>query len=146
MTEQFHMLHGARRVLWVAFALALSGVVFATEPYIRVLFSGVTIAVALAATYVRLLRPTLTLSEAGYHVTVRGHRILSVSWSEVQRIQIDVEDESAYVDCGDRARNLVVPPKYGSPFTYTNRARLYEIVRAKAPAHAGSDPTASTTA
>lgn len=124
------MIHGARRVLWIAFALALCGALFASEPYVRVLFSGVLLAVTLAGVYMRLVRPTLTLDDAGYHVSVRGHRVLSVSWAEVQRVQIDVENEAAYVDCGDRARNLVVPPRFGSPFTYTNRDRLYERVRA----------------
>jgi hypothetical protein len=73
-------------------------------------------------------RAAVVLDETGYTVEEHGREKLRVAWSEVVRVRADAEEKAAYVDCGDRARNLLIPPRRGYGFRFERSDALYARV------------------
>ena len=86
-------------------------------------------AFAIAATgatlWFRRARPELVVDETGYSVLEHGREKLRVGWSEVLKVRADASEHACYVDCGDPARNLLVPPRRGWGFHFQRSNELY---------------------
>jgi hypothetical protein len=65
------------------------------------------------------------IDENGYAVSERGREKLRVAWTEVKQVKADAAEHAVYVDCGDPARNLLVPPRRGFGFTFERTEELY---------------------
>jgi hypothetical protein len=131
--EKFPLLYGQRRLLWVALAFALAGAVIADRGWMRMVALGAAAATAAAAVFVRLRRPVVVLDDRGYAVTEGGREKLRVEWSEVKEVRVDPTEHAAYVDCGDPKRNLLVPPRRGYAFTFSQSDRLYQRITESVP-------------
>ena len=79
-------------------------------------------------------RPTLVLDDAGYAIEERGREKLRVAWSEVQTVRVDRRESAVYVDCGDKARNLFLPPGRGWGFRFADAAAACARVLSAVPA------------
>jgi hypothetical protein len=122
-----------RRVLPLAIAFALAGVLVLDGGWAR------AAAAVLAATGVALLvwerrrAPAVRVDADGYAVVERGRDKLRVAWSEVVRVRVDAAEHALYVDCGDPARNLLVPPRHGWGFHFEGAEELFRLVCAAVP-------------
>lgn len=113
--------------------LALA-VVVGQAPRAR-LAAGVFLAIAaLIWLLQRRLRLWLVLDDDGYAVEQRGRQKLRVHWSEVRQVRIDRREHALYVDCGDKARNLLVPPRRGFGFRFADAPALCARVLVAVPA------------
>jgi len=131
--EKFALILTQRRVLPVAVAFALVGAGFSTAWWARAgcaVFALVALALAL---WQWRARPQLVLDERGYAVEEHGREKLRVAWSEVVKVLADADEHALYVDCGDRARNLLVPPRRGFGFRFERADVLYARVLAAVP-------------
>ena len=79
-------------------------------------------------------RPTLVLDDDGYAIEQRGREKLRVKWSEVQAVRVDRREAAVYLDCGDKARNLFVPPRHGYGFHFADSPTVLARVLAAVPA------------
>ena len=84
--------------------------------------------------WMRLSARTLLLDDAGYAIEQDGKEKLRVAWSEVQKVRIDRGESAIYVDCGDKARNLFVPPRRGYGFRFADAEAACARVLAAVPA------------
>lgn len=84
--------------------------------------------------WLRTQARTLVLDEAGYAIEARGRERLRVGWSEVRRVLHDPGEDAVYVDCGDKARNLLIPPARGFGFHVAEAAAATARVLAAVPA------------
>ena len=75
-----------------------------------------------------------SLDDDGYAIEQRGHEKLRVTWGEVQKVRVDRRETALYVDTGDAARNLFVPPRTRLRLPLR---RAEAIVRARAGGGAG---------
>jgi hypothetical protein len=73
-------------------------------------------------------RPSVRIDAAGYAVISGGREKLRVAWTEVIRVRADPAEHALYVDCGDPARNLLVPPERGFGFRFAEAEELYRRV------------------
>ncbi|MBL9004894.1 MAG: hypothetical protein JNJ46_11655 [Myxococcales bacterium] len=73
----------------------------------------------------RRKQPQLVLDDHGYSVEVAGVSRFSVPWSAVTRVLHDPSEQALYLDCGDPGRNLLLPPRAGFAFTFSQRDALY---------------------
>ena len=48
-----------------------------------------------------------------------------MAWSDVIKVKADPSEHAAYVDCGDPAKNLLVPPVRGWGFRFRRAPELY---------------------
>jgi hypothetical protein len=131
--ERFPLVFTQRRVLPLAVAVALGGAWLAEATWARILCVGLALAALAAAWLQSRTRPTLVLDEDGYAVEERGREKLRVPWSEVQRVRADPSEHALYVDCGDPARNLLVPPRRGFGFRFARAEAIYAYVLARVP-------------
>lgn len=125
---RFTLLPALRHVVPLAAGAALIAAVVSRTAAWRLSLFAVAIVWVGAALLMRWRRPQLVLHAAGYRVEVRGAVRLQVAWSEVRRVYCDEKERALYVDCGDQARNLLLPPERGYGFTFTNREQLYQAV------------------
>lgn len=134
MTESRHtLLPAMRQMVPLAVVCALVGALVSTTGAWRTSFAALGAAWGLAWGVLRHRRPELVLSADEYRVEVAGTVRFRVGWSEVLRIYHDPGEHAVYVDCGDPARNLLVPPERGFGFTFTGRKQLYQSLLAAAP-------------
>jgi hypothetical protein len=73
----------------------------------------------------RAARPTLVVDDVGYRVEERGVERLRVAFSEVRRARAVAAEQAMYLDCGDPARNLLLPPRRGFGFRFDRQSALY---------------------
>lgn len=132
-SERFPVLLAQRRVLPVAVVFALSGVVFSHAWWARAICLGLAVATTAVALVQRRRRATVIIDADGYAVEERGREKLRVAWSEVRRVRAVPAEQALYVDCGDRARNLLVPPPHGYAFAFQGGDRLYQRIIAAVP-------------
>ena len=118
-------------LLPVAVLLLAGWAIFASSPMLRLGAGGLALLTALAGGVLYRLRPTLLVDDDGYAIWERGREKLRVSWSEVKSVRADAEEQALYVDCGDPARNLLVPPRRGYGFRFERQAELYFDVLAR---------------
>src|SRR5207248_7741790 len=87
-----------------------------------------TIAIVAMWVLTVLRRPVLVVDDEGYSVEVRGRRTLRVLFSEVQRVRAVPAELAMYLDCGDPARNLLLPTRHGFGFRFARQAALYVLL------------------
>ena len=126
--QRFALLPTTRYVSWVAVALGALGVLLWQPVWARLGMAAVTLLVLGMTLALRLRRPQLVLTADGYRVEVRGRPRFAVAWSEVRKVLVDRSEGALYVDCGDRARNLLLPPRRGYAFTFSRREDLFQAV------------------
>jgi len=125
---------GTRWLLPVAIVLALAAAAAAHALPARLMAAFFAVLGVLAWWWQERHRPTLLLDEAGYAIEQSGKEKLRVAWSEVQKVRIDRKESAVYVDCGDKARNLFVPPGRGYGFRFAGAEAVCARVLAAVPA------------
>src|SRR5260370_9697306 len=94
--------------------------------------AGFTIAfvIAILAIIQSRLQPVLILDDEGYAIQQGAKVLFRVAWSEVKKVRADGKEQALYIDCGDPARNLLVPPARGYGFRFADAPRIYARVLA----------------
>ncbi|MDB4971206.1 MAG: hypothetical protein JWN44_6895 [Myxococcales bacterium] len=111
---------GTRWLLPLAIGMALLGAALAHSMGARIV-AGLFAVLGFAAWRVQeRMRPTLVFDEAGYAIEQSGAEKLRVAWSEVIAVRVDRKRLALYIDCGDKARNLFVPPARGYGFSFAD--------------------------
>jgi hypothetical protein len=123
--ERFEIVFPQRRILPVSVAIAAAVVVFAQGTGLRVACGVLALATVGIWLLLRRARPEVVVDERGYAVQEFGREKLRVGWSEVQKVRADPAEHALYVDCGDPARNLLVPPRRGWGFHFPRARELY---------------------
>ena len=124
--QRVALLSSTRYLLPVALLCALGLAVFGTGTFLRlgaVLAGTLLIGLHLVA---RRRRPILVVDDRGYAVEVAGQQRFFVPWTAVTRALHDPTEHALYLDCGDAAHNLLLPPLAGFAFSFENREALYE--------------------
>lgn len=123
--ERFPLLAGTRRLVPIAFVLAVAGAVLATNNGTRLVYLGLTLLVVALAFLVRARRPVLVIDDAGYRVEIRRRVRVRVRWDEVKHARGADAEHAMYLDCGEPARNLLLPPGRGYGFRFERQDVLY---------------------
>jgi hypothetical protein len=122
--ERFALLSTWRWLPWAAVvAGVLSALALVGTP--RWVCLGGTAFVLLAAAAARLARPVLVVDARGYRVEERGRVRLTVGFTEIARARAVPAEQAMYLDCGEPARNLLVPPRRGYGFRFERQGVLY---------------------
>jgi hypothetical protein len=134
MTASRHpLIVGTRWLLPVAVGMAALGAAASHGTGARVM-AGVFALLGIAAwLWQERHRPTLVLDEDGYAIEQLGREKLRVKWAEVRSVRIDRGETAIYLDCGDKARNLFVPPRRGYGFRFADAATACARVLAAVP-------------
>jgi len=133
LIDRFPLLMSTRRVLPVALVFASGAALFAPGAILR---AGCVAFAAFAAAvwaWQASARPELVVDDDGYAVVERGREKLRVPWRDVRRVRADRAEHALYVDTGDPARNLLVPPKRGYGFRFARQELLYARVIERVP-------------
>ncbi len=125
---------GTRWLLPVAIVMAVLGAAVAHATAARIGAAFFALLGAMAWWWQERHRPTLLLDDAGYAIEQMGREKLRVAWSEVQRVRVDRSESAVYLDCGDKARNLFVPPRRGYGFRFAGAEAVCARVLAAVPA------------
>ena len=131
--QRFRLLPTTRFVLPVAVLLGALVAALGTVTWMRVSSAAFAVVLVLLERATARRRPVLVLSADGYRVEAGGKTRFFVPWSSVQRVLCDASEQALYAECGDRAKNLLLPPVNGFAFTFENRAALYQAVRRAVP-------------
>ncbi len=131
---RYPILFAQRRVLPVAIACGLVGVVLGQALWMRLAFGAMVVGMGAVALVLRRARPEVLIDDQGYAVREFGKEKLRVGWSEVVKVRADEAEKAAYVDCGDPSRNLLVPPARGYGFRFGRADELYARILAAVPA------------
>ena len=132
--ERYRLIFTQRRVLPLAVVVALIGAAVSTALWAR-LTCGLVAALAVVAAWLQgRARPALLLDDEGYAVEEYGREKLRVRWSEVKKVRADGAEHALYVDVGDPARNLLVPPKRGYGFRFDRAEELFQRILQRVPA------------
>ena len=130
--QRFLLLPTGRHLLPVAVGLGALLAIFGAGA-LRLAFLGAAALLLLLHLLLSRRRPVLVLDGEGYRVERGGREVLRVRWTEARRVLLDKEEQALYVDCGDGARSLLVPPRRGWAFTFSDRERLVAAVLAAVP-------------
>jgi hypothetical protein len=114
----------------VAALLALALGVVARSPLGHIAGFAIAFVVAVLAIVQSRLQPVLILDDAGYAIQRGGKILFRVAWSEVKKVRADAREQALYIDCGDPARNLLVPPARGYGFHFADASKIYARVLA----------------
>jgi hypothetical protein len=95
---------------------------------------GAFVGEALAWTWSRSSARFVVVDDDGYAFEAGGREKLRVRWSDVKKVRHEPREQAVYVDCGDPARNLLVPPRRGFGFHVSDAATLCARVLASVPA------------
>lgn len=131
--QRFRLLPTTRFVLPVAVLLGALVAALGTVTWMRVSSAAFAVVLVLLERATARRRPVLVLSADGYRVEAGGKTRFFVPWSSVQRVLCDASEQALYAECGDRAKNLLLPPVSGFAFTFEDRAALYQAVRRAVP-------------
>ena len=125
---------GTRWLLPAAIVLALVGAVAAHATAARVVAGVFAVLGVVAWLWQERHRPTLVIDDVGWAIEQRGTEKLRVAWSEVRAVRVDRRESAIYVDTGDKARNLFVPPRRGYGFRFADAATACARVLGAVPA------------
>ncbi|MGZ3438727.1 MAG: hypothetical protein ACXVDD_04405 [Polyangia bacterium] len=125
---------GTRWLLPVAVVLAVAGAVVAHQLLARVIAGFFAVVGVAAWLWQERHRPTLVLDDDGYAIEQLGAEKLRVRWTEVRAARIDRRESAVYLDCGDKARNLFVPPRRGYGFRFADAPAVLARVLLALPA------------
>ena len=151
--QRYELLSSWRAVVPLAI-LAGVGATLALVGPARWVCGGGAIVLAVLWFVGRTARPTLVVDGTGYRVEERGRERLCVSFAEVVGARAVPAEHAMYLDCGDRARNLLLPPRRGFGFRFERQSHLYVrlaraldgklaiVERLESPAPVDSDPKA----
>jgi hypothetical protein len=114
----------------LAVVLAITLGVLGRSPMARIAGFAVAFVMAALAMVQARLQPVLILDDDGYAVERGGKLLFRVAWHEVKTVRADAREKALYIDCGDRTRNLFVPPARGYGFRFADAPRIYERVLA----------------
>lgn len=115
--ERFALVHTQRGVLLVAAAFAVVGGAFIPSVAARLASLVLGLLVIAAFLFQRRLSPEVRVGPDGYRVIVGGRERFRVAWSEVVSVRAERGEPTVYVETGNGARNLFVPPRgYGFRF------------------------------
>ena len=135
MTASRHpLVVGTRWLLPVAIVLAALGAAAAHQWASRAIAGFFALVGVAAWLWQERHRPTLVLDDAGYAIEQLGAEKLRVKWTEIVRARIDRRETAVYLDCGDKARNLFVPPRRGYGFRFADAPTVLARVLAAVPA------------
>jgi len=109
----------------VAVLVALAGAIFGGPLGVQLACGLLGAAGVAFGLWQRRARPALRVDAEGYTVLEHGREKLRVRWSEVVRVRAEPSEFACYVDCGDPARNLLVPPARGFGFRFERSRELY---------------------
>jgi hypothetical protein len=132
--ERYRLIFTQRRVLPLAVVIALAGAWVATALWARIACAAVAVLALLAAWLQGRARPALLVDDEGYAVEEHGREKLRVRWSEVVKVRADAGEKALYIDVGDPARNLLVPPRRGYGFRFDRADELFQRILARVPA------------
>lgn len=126
--QRFPLLSSNRYLYWLALICAGLLVGLATPRWLRL--SALLFAAALGGLAVlwRRYRPVLILDSQGYAVESAGRRRFEVAWSAVRGVRHDPAERALYIDCGEPAHNLFLPPQSGYAFDFERRDALYALL------------------
>jgi hypothetical protein len=113
------------RLVPLAILFAIAGAVFAPSLALKLVSAGFVVAGVAIGLFQKRAQFVLAVDETGYAVVQGGQEKLRVAWSEVLKVRADASEKACYVDCGDPARNLLVPPVRGYGFRFKNSDVLY---------------------
>lgn len=125
--RRFPLLPTWRWLMPLAVMLGALGVAFAGANGPRVYFLVATALVCLLWWVQAWRRPVLIVDDGGYRVRVRGRERLRVRWSEVRSARAVPDEHAMYLDCGDPARNLLLP-QHGYGFRFARQPELYALL------------------
>ena len=120
------LLPATRMVAPAAIAIATICAALAGNSGTRILYAGIALGAAMLWALTRWRRPVLTVDEGGYRVTVGKRERLAVRFEEVKKVRALPAERAMYLDCGDPARNLLVPPWRGYGFRFQDQDALYD--------------------
>ncbi len=125
---------GTRWLLPIAIVMALGAAAAAHATPARLIAAFFALLGGFATFWQERHRPTLVLDDAGYAIEQQGREKLRVAWSEVHTVRWDKRESAVYVDCGDKGRNLFVPPRRGYGFRFADAEAVCARVVAAVPA------------
>jgi hypothetical protein len=134
MVARHPLLIGTRWLVPLACSFALAGALMMPSPLARVVAAVMFVLSGLGGWLMFFVRPVLLLDDDGYAIVQRGRERLRVRWSEVLKVRVDKREHALYLDCGDKARNLFVPPRRGYGFRFADSPALCARVLAAVPA------------
>lgn len=126
--QRFALLSSNRYLFWLALVGGPVIGLIATQPWLRltaVVFTAFLL--GFAALWPRY-RPTLVIDATGYAVEAGGRLRFSVPWSKVRHVRHDPSERALYLDCGEPAHNLLLPPLSGYAFSFEHRDALYQLL------------------
>jgi len=113
----FRLVHTQRGVLVVAGAFAVIGGTFIPSLVARFASLVLGLLVVAAFLFQRQLAPEVRVGRDGYRVLIAGRERFRVAWRDVVRVRAERGEPTLYVETGEAARNLFVPPRgYGFRF------------------------------
>jgi hypothetical protein len=133
MSQRFPLVFTQRRVLPLAVGVAVAGAIVTDLLWARLACGAVALVALVAAWLQSRTRPALILDDQGYAVEERGREKLRVAWSEVKHVRADGAEHALYVDVGDPARNLLVPPRRGYGFRFERSEELFQKILSSVP-------------
>jgi hypothetical protein len=122
------LLLSLRWLLPAAALLALALGVLARSSLGHIAGFAIGFVIAILAVVQSRLQPVLILDDEGYAIQQGGKILFRVAWSEVKKVRADAKEQALYIDCGDPARNLLVPPARGYGFRFADAPRIYARV------------------
>ena len=134
MREEFPVEMTQARLMPLAILFAIAGAIFAPSLALKLVSVGFVVAGAAVAVFQRRAQFVLAVDGTGYAVVQGGQEKLRVAWSEVVKVRADASEKACYVDCGDPARNLLVPPARGYGFRFKRSDVLYARILDAVPA------------
>jgi len=123
--ERFELSFPQRRILPVSLVIAFGCAAIADALWLRLFCGGFGVLTLALWLILRRAQPCVLVDEHGYAVEEFGREKLRVAWSDVKKVRADPAEHAAYVDCGDPARNLLVPPSRGWGFRFPRARELY---------------------
>jgi|GEM_PF-7030313 len=133
-TVQRHQLvYTQRGLLLVAGIMAIGGGAFIPTLPSRLASLALGVLIGAAWLFQRRTRPILVLDDDGYRVEQGGVVRLRVAWTEVKQVRLDEAENAMHLDCGDKSRNLLVPPSRGWGYRWQDQAALVQRVLAAIP-------------
>ena len=124
--QRYALLSANRYLLPIALLCAGALIALAGPLWLRVSAAAAAVLLLGLQAWARQRRPVLVLDDAGYAVEVAGVQRFFVPWTAVTRVLHDPSEQALYLDCGEPGHNLLLPPRAGFAFTFTDRQDLYQ--------------------
>ncbi len=131
--QRYRLIFTQRRVLPLAVVVALAGSIASDALWARILCVSVAVLAVVAAWLQSRGAAALVVDDQGYAVEEHGREKLRVAWSEVHKVRVDAAEHALYIDTGDPARNLLVPPERGYGFRFERAEELFRQILTHVP-------------